>query len=137
MTSSSSADLTERELINVNIDSLSKKPNKQRSDLKAECAGCHIANVAKTDMTWVHFYPILHKGQEVRGQCERSQAAITAHHRKGGLLAAWAYGPRCPVSRGLKPCFSDLLSQAQDSFEQLPAKTALADLVSEIRHNER
>jgi Cytochrome P460 len=26
------------------------------------CAGCHIANVAKTDMTWVQFYPmLLHK----------------------------------------------------------------------------
>jgi hypothetical protein len=25
-----------------------------------ECASCHIANVAKTDMTWVQFYPILH-----------------------------------------------------------------------------
>ncbi len=25
----------------------------------AECAGCHLANVAKTDMTWVQFYPIL------------------------------------------------------------------------------
>jgi len=24
-----------------------------------ECAGCHIANVAKTDMTWVQFYPLL------------------------------------------------------------------------------
>jgi Cytochrome P460 len=24
-----------------------------------ECAGCHIANVANTDMTWVQFYPIL------------------------------------------------------------------------------
>jgi hypothetical protein len=24
-----------------------------------ECAGCHIANVAKTDMTWVQFYPML------------------------------------------------------------------------------
>jgi hypothetical protein len=24
-----------------------------------ECAGCHIANVAKTDMTWIQFYPIL------------------------------------------------------------------------------
>ena len=24
----------------------------------AECAGCHIANVAKTDMTWVQFYPL-------------------------------------------------------------------------------
>jgi Cytochrome P460 len=28
----------------------------------AECAGCHIANVAKTDMTWVQFYPLLHEG---------------------------------------------------------------------------
>jgi cytochrome P460 len=27
----------------------------------SECAGCHIANVAKTDMTWVQFYPILHR----------------------------------------------------------------------------
>ena len=25
----------------------------------SQCAGCHIANVAKTDMTWVQFYPIL------------------------------------------------------------------------------
>jgi hypothetical protein len=25
----------------------------------AECVGCHIANVAKTDMTWVQFYPLL------------------------------------------------------------------------------
>ena len=25
----------------------------------AECAGCHMANVAKTDMTWVQFYPML------------------------------------------------------------------------------
>src|SRR6202008_4548628 len=24
-----------------------------------ECAGCHIANVAATDMTWIQFYPIL------------------------------------------------------------------------------
>jgi Cytochrome P460 len=24
-----------------------------------ECAGCHIANVASTDMTWIQFYPIL------------------------------------------------------------------------------
>jgi len=23
------------------------------------CAGCHMANVAKTDMTWVQFYPVL------------------------------------------------------------------------------
>ena len=25
----------------------------------AECAGCHIANVAATDMTWIQFYPLL------------------------------------------------------------------------------
>lgn len=25
----------------------------------AQCAGCHTANVAKTDMTWVQFYPLL------------------------------------------------------------------------------
>ena len=29
----------------------------------AECAGCHIANVAKTDMTWVQFYPLLRDKQ--------------------------------------------------------------------------
>ncbi|HET8921986.1 MAG TPA: cytochrome P460 family protein [Candidatus Acidoferrum sp.] len=26
----------------------------------SECAGCHGAYVAKTDMTWVQFYPLLH-----------------------------------------------------------------------------
>src|SRR5262245_39811098 len=25
----------------------------------AECAGCHIANAADTDMTWIQFYPLL------------------------------------------------------------------------------
>jgi hypothetical protein len=25
----------------------------------SECAGCHIANVAKTDMTWIQFCPLL------------------------------------------------------------------------------
>jgi hypothetical protein len=25
------------------------------------CAGCHAAAVAKTDMTWVQFYPLLHR----------------------------------------------------------------------------
>ena len=25
----------------------------------SECAGCHIANVANTDMTWIKFYPLL------------------------------------------------------------------------------
>jgi hypothetical protein len=29
----------------------------------AQCAGCHIANVAKTDMTWVQFYPLLRDKQ--------------------------------------------------------------------------
>jgi hypothetical protein len=29
----------------------------------AECAGCHIANVANTDMTWVQFYPLLRDKQ--------------------------------------------------------------------------
>ena len=24
-----------------------------------ECAACHLANVAKTDMTWIQFYPLL------------------------------------------------------------------------------
>jgi hypothetical protein len=28
----------------------------------AECAGCHQSFVAKTDMTWVQFYPILRDG---------------------------------------------------------------------------
>jgi len=30
---------------------------------KAECAGCHMANVAKTDMTWIQFYPLLRDKQ--------------------------------------------------------------------------
>lgn len=25
----------------------------------SECAGCHIANAAKTDMTYIQFYPLL------------------------------------------------------------------------------
>ena len=25
----------------------------------SECAGCHIANVSRTDMTWIQFYPLL------------------------------------------------------------------------------
>jgi len=25
----------------------------------SECAGCHLANVASTDMTWIQFYPLL------------------------------------------------------------------------------
>ena len=32
----------------------------------AECAGCHMAYVAKTDMTWVQFYPILRDGDKTK-----------------------------------------------------------------------
>jgi hypothetical protein len=37
------------------------RPYDETSDERpvAECAGCHIANVAKTDMTWIQFYPLL------------------------------------------------------------------------------
>jgi Cytochrome P460 len=30
----------------------------------AECAGCHIANVAQTDMTYEQFYPVLQRGSQ-------------------------------------------------------------------------
>ncbi len=30
------------------------------------CAGCHLANVAKTDMTWIQFYPILRDKDKVK-----------------------------------------------------------------------
>ena len=40
---------------------------------------------------------------------------------------------RCPVSCHLKECMSELLSQAQNSFERSLAKTTLADLVGQIR----
>src|SRR5580658_2958665 len=32
----------------------------------AECAGCHQAFVAKTDMTWIQFYPILRDGDKTK-----------------------------------------------------------------------
>jgi Cytochrome P460 len=32
----------------------------------AECAGCHISFVAKTDMTWVQFYPMLRDGDKTK-----------------------------------------------------------------------
>ena len=35
----------------------------------AECAGCHIANVAKTDMMWIQFYPLLRdRGSDAPGK---------------------------------------------------------------------
>jgi len=40
---------------------------------------------------------------------------------------------RCPVSCHLKECMSELLSQAQISFERSLAKITLADLVGQIR----
>ena len=40
---------------------------------------------------------------------------------------------KCPVSRHLKECMSELLSQAQNSFERSLAKITLADLVGQIR----
>src|SRR4029450_725560 len=33
----------------------------------SECAGCHIANVAQTDMTWIQFYPLLRDKKHVSG----------------------------------------------------------------------
>ena len=40
---------------------------------------------------------------------------------------------RCPVSRNLKECMSDVRSQAQKSFEKSLGKITLADLISQIR----
>jgi Rrf2 family protein len=40
---------------------------------------------------------------------------------------------RCPVSRHLKECMSEVLSQAQYSFERSLAKITVADLLGEIR----
>jgi hypothetical protein len=34
----------------------------------AECAGCHIANVAQTDMTYEQFYPVLRASQQTKAQ---------------------------------------------------------------------
>ena len=31
-----------------------------------ECAGCHIANVAKTDMTYIQFYPLLRDKDKIK-----------------------------------------------------------------------
>jgi len=40
---------------------------------------------------------------------------------------------RCPVSCNLKECMSEVLSEAQDSFERSLAKITVADLVRQIR----
>jgi hypothetical protein len=36
-----------------------------------ECAGCHLANVAKTDMTWVQFYPLLRDKSALSGSSNK------------------------------------------------------------------
>jgi Rrf2 family protein len=40
---------------------------------------------------------------------------------------------RCPVSRNLKECMSEVLYRAQGSFEKSLAKITLADLIGQIR----
>lgn len=40
---------------------------------------------------------------------------------------------RCPVSRNLKECMSEVLSQTQKSFEKSLEKITLADLIGQIR----
>ncbi len=44
---------------------------------------------------------------------------------------------RCPVSCHLKECMSEVLSQAQHSFESSLAKITLASLVGQIREKAR
>jgi DNA-binding IscR family transcriptional regulator len=41
------------------------------------------------------------------------------------------------VSSSLKPCLSDLLSEAQNSFEKSLEKMTLADLVRDIQQKKR
>lgn len=43
---------------NFGHHALPYEPSSKESS-EAECAGCHKAGAAKTDMTWVEFYPIL------------------------------------------------------------------------------
>jgi Rrf2 family protein len=40
---------------------------------------------------------------------------------------------KCPISRNIKECMSEVLSQSQHSFERSLAKITVADLVGEIR----
>lgn len=47
-------------------------------------------------------------------------------------IHAYREEPHCSVSCRLKPCLSNLLSQAQDSFEQSLEKMTLAELVGDI-----
>src|SRR5207302_7122034 len=47
-----------------------------------ECAGCHMANVAKTDMTWVQFYPLLRD----KSECE---CAKGGRRGEGGVATSF------------------------------------------------
>ena len=40
---------------------------------------------------------------------------------------------KCPISRNIKECMSEVLSQSQRSFERSLAKITVADLVGQIR----
>ena len=65
----------------------------------AECAGCHIANVAKTDMTWIQFYPLLRdRGSDAPGK------------------RVWGIATEISVSVGAKK--SDSISKEKISKEQ-------------------
>ena len=44
---------------------------------------------------------------------------------------------RCPVSRNLKDCMAQVLSQAQNSFEKSLAKVTLAELAKKLREKDR
>jgi Rrf2 family protein len=52
-------------------------------------------------------------------------------------IHAYPIEKRCPVSCHLKECMSELLSQAQNSFERSLAKITLAHLVGQIREKTR
>ena len=48
----------------------------------SECAGCHIANVADTDMTWIQFYPLLRDKTRVLGnEISASVAEMRRHNQ--------------------------------------------------------
>src|SRR5713101_1869480 len=52
-------------------------------------------------------------------------------------IHSYSVDKRCPVSRNLKECMSELLSQAQNSFERSLAQITLAHLVGQIREKTR
>jgi Rrf2 family protein len=52
-------------------------------------------------------------------------------------IHSYPVAKRCVVSRHLKECVSEVLSQAQSSFERSLAKVTLAHLVGQIREKAR